>query len=881
MIFPKRRRSDPDQAQEHADTRRLARLVALARSAVGVERLVPALAPMVGVVLLFAASALLGLWHGLSPLPRLAGLALFALAFVAAGWRFMRFVWPDKAEAMRRLEGDAGLSHQPLSSYNDDLALAPDSGSQALWRAHRKRAADRLAALRAPKPKTDLVAGDPYGLRAAVGIVAFIAVLVGAGALTERLLMPFDFSTPAVATEGANVRLDAWVTPPAYTGRSPLFLSSATQVATADGVRVPEGSVLTVRVQGSGNAELYVSRRGQGEEIAMPVVDERDGVVAQEGLITIDETMAVEVRRGGLTVDGWQFVAEPDEPPTVSVTEIPSATRRNSLQVSYELQDDYGIASASGSTPVPLPDGARPLVEAPEFSLTLPAGTGMRGSGRSVVNLTEHPYAGLETRVEITATDGKGQTATALSPVVRLPSRLFTNPAARAVLEQRQRLAIDARRHMSVVDAFDLLLMVPDQLGGAGAFLAFQSAREQLVDAGDDAALTEMLDAMWELALVLEQDTVGDARRALEAAQERLRQALQDGASEEEIARLTQEVREAMQRFMQALAREAQQNGQQQAMNPNAQEMNSQDLNDILERIEQLSREGRHEEAEALLQQLQEMMENMQMAMGQSGENGGEGMSQESQALDELGRMIQEQQRLMDETLGQQGQQGQQGQTGQGQPGQMGQGQMGRGQQGQQGQGQMGQMQPGQGNQGNQGQMGQGQPGSEGQGMNPGGQGQSLAELQQQHQALRERLEELLDQLERQGYEPNDRLGDAGDAMGEAGDELGEQNLGGAAQDQANALDALREGAQGMAQQMAEGQQPGQGEGMGPAETGEGRDPLGRAGPDGRTASTRDVGIPDEIDTQRAREILRALRDRLDLPDIPRLQRDYLERLLP
>ena len=57
-------------------------------------------------------------------------------------------------------------------------------------------------------------------------------------------------------------------------------------------------------------------------------------------------------------------------------------------------------------------------------------------------------------------------------------------------------------------------------------------------------------------------------------------------------------------------------------------------------------------------------------------------------------------------------------------------------------------------------------------------------------------------------------------------------------------------------------------------------DPLGRPrrteGPDLGTS----VRVPDEIDTQRAREILEELRRRLSDPTRPRLELDYLERLL-
>lgn len=842
--------------------RRLSRLILSARAAIAWERLWPAVAPMVGVLVLFVSSAWMGLWIGLSPTFKLVGLAVFAALFVAAGWRLARFALPGREDAMRRLERDAALDHRPLAAYEDELAVAPDRFSEGIWRVHRRRAEARLAALRWPFPRADLVPHDPYALRSAVGILAFIGVLVGAGALAERLITPFDFSDPAETAAGPQFRLDAWVTPPAYTGRGPLFLSAATRVETVDGIRVPSGSVLTVRGQGVDGLEVVVSD-GTGEqaaEVAALPADEEGGAAASEGTVLIDRPMAVEVRQDGVTIDGWQFVADSDLPPTVTMTEAPTADARGQgFEVRYSLDDDYGIASAVGVVePLDAPEDRRPLVDDPTFRLTLPGGRGMRGEARTTHDLSEHPYAGSVVSLTLEATDGAGQTGRSEPRAFRLPSRTFVNPLARAVVEQRAVLAMDANAHMDVVDTMDLLLIVAEDLAGAGGFLAMNAAYRDLVAASTDDELRAMLDSLWELALILENDGMSDAERALQAAQERLRQALEDGASPEEIARLTEELRQAMMDYMRQLA-EQMQNMPQQQMDPNAQMLTQQNLDDMLRRLEELARQGRHEEAQALLNQLAQMMQNLQMAERGQGQQG-DPMGQDGRMLDELGRMIQRQQELMDETYGmdQNGQQGSEQRFGN-RPGQFGQPQM-----------------PGQ----------RGEPRQNGQGMegmSPQERAEAMQRLQEQQSQLQQELEDLMRRLEERGFDPDQRLGDAGESMGEAGEELGQGQPGRAVGDQADALDALREGAQGMAQQMAEARQGGEGDGqaMGPPEQGPPADPLGRTRRDGSVADTSRVQIPDEIEAQRARRILEELRSRLGDMDLPRLEREYLERLLP
>src|SRR5439155_9480412 len=109
----------------------------------------------------------------------------------------------------------------------------------------------------------------------------------------------------------------------------------------------------------------------------------------------------------------------------------------------------------------------------------------------------------------------------------------------------------------------------------------------------------------------------------------------------------TENLRAALDNFMRQLAEQLRNNPQQLArpLDPNTKMMRQQDLNNMIERMERLSRSGDKDAAKQLLEQLQQMLENLQMAQpGQSGE------SDMEQALNELGDMIRKQQQLRDKT---------------------------------------------------------------------------------------------------------------------------------------------------------------------------------------------------------------------------------------
>src|SRR6185436_20456312 len=94
-----------------------------------------------------------------------------------------------------------------------------------------------------------------------------------------------------------------------------------------------------------------------------------------------------------------------------------------------------------------------------------------------------------------------------------------------------------------------------------------------------------------------------------------------------------------------------------------------------------------------------------------------------------------------------------------------------------------------------------------------------FGELRQNQQALREQLKKLLDEMRKrgqagqqgQGQDPGEGLGQADGAMGDAEGQLGQGQADGAVDAQGRALEALRRGAQSLAQQMQQGQGQGPG----------------------------------------------------------------------
>src|SRR2546426_8585915 len=292
-----------------------------------------------------------------------------------------------------------------------------------------------------------------------------------------------------------------------------------------------------------------------------------------------------------------------------------------------------------------IPPDRRPLFAPPQFPLVLPNARTRNGVGQTVKDLSEDPYAGADVTLTLTAKDEGGNEGKSEPFNMRLPERLFTKPLARVLIEQRRILALDANQNSQVYAALEALMIAPELFTPeAGHYLGLFSVARQLEAARTDNAMREVVANLWALAVTIEDGNITDVDKALRAAQEALKQALERGASDEEIKKLTENLRAALDNFIRQLAEQQRNNPQQLArpLDPNTKVLRQQDLNNMIERMERLSRSGDKDAARQLLEQLQQMLENLQMAQPGQSDDG------DMQALNELGDMIRKQQQLRD-----------------------------------------------------------------------------------------------------------------------------------------------------------------------------------------------------------------------------------------
>jgi uncharacterized protein (TIGR02302 family) len=897
--------TDPPDGVLH----RLARHRAVARAILWFERLWVGLWPAAAVCLFFVVLALAGLFTVLPPWPHVAVLVLFALALVAALRHGVRGLQrPTAREADRWLENSAGLSHFPLAVLQDRPSQSDPAGL-ALWHAHVARTTALLGRLRLRLPHPGLARADRRALRVAL-VLLLLVTWIGAG--DDAGLRLSDALQPAFAgaTAGPTAEVAAWITPPAYTGIAPIFLRDKGPVT------VPAGSHLMVSVTG-GSGEPALSFAGQ--KLAAVLL----GPQSWQSETDLHGGGRLVARRNGDTLGDWTIATLADMPPTARFTGAPGAIPRSrELALPWGATDDYGVVSLNAEIRLTDRPDASPLI------VKIPLnGTPKDAHGLARRDLTANPWAGLPATVTLSARDALGQEGRSDTRKITMPERVFRNPVARALIEVRKQLTLHPEQRGPAITALRLIGGRSDLYDGdPGVMLNLGAIEGELRHAREASGVETAQTMMWTLAVALEEGGVQRTARALQQAQQAMREELdreqrqqqsgdkQDQAQQDkdkqQLDKRTQALRDAIRKHLQALLDQARRDHSLLPYDPDAQHLSMRDLDQMLQDMQRAANEGRMQDAQQDMAQLEKMLQQLQQAENATPEQRRAARDAQrqrgQQQMSAVQDLVQRESKLRDQANQRQPDQANQNQANQNQSGQNQSGQN------QSGQNQSGQNQSGQ-NQANQNQPGPNQPGQNP--PNPGkpnraGQQQRQTDARVQH-ALRMALGELMQEYGDMAGDVPKPLSDADQAMQQAGEALStgkDQQAATAAQ---HAVDALQKGGQQMGQQMAQMM----GMSMGPGQQAEGddqdgtegnadsygdgattsarpgvqgdrqggtRDPLGRLTEEGTSGGDEgdDVTVPDQMEHKRTRAIEEELRRRGAERARPTQELDYIDRLL-
>ena len=769
--------------------------------------------------LLTALVALTLLWSGLlnalpRPLPLIA-IILLAASFLRTLRGLFRLRGIQDFTALRKLDASNDLRHREASSTGDELA--EESGSTEIWQEHLTRKLTALQGLKVATPKSAWRVFDPRALRVPVFMAAAAAFLLGQGDTISNLKNAASLTAPLPPKP---VTLDAWLKPPAYTGKAPVLLTSPAMIdklKVEPDILTPENGVLNMRVEGTTQAKIELLSPSSDKPVELSSAKIEKSETGLTANIKLDRPVTIRISNGDQELAKYPINLITDEPPKIEFAADPKSAELGKLEVKWHASDDYGVKAVTAE--VSLADEQANgtgfegngvfLYDAPIFKIALKKPNSKDDVETTTADLTAHPWAGLFVEMVLTATDGAGHKTSTAPKRFKLPERDFIKPLAQALQEQRKKFILEPDAAADASTIIGTILLYPvDIADSSGVILNLSSMKNRLAMASAPDDVVSVTKDSWPLILAVENGKLGDLKAELKALAQQLQQALREGAPQDKIDELTRRMREAMDKLMSQM----QKNGQKQ-MGQNSQKGQSvspKDLQSMLDEIQRLSKDGSKESAEQMLSELDKMLQNLQPGEGQQADNGAPGLQDQ---MDALSQMMGKQRRLMDETqrLGQQG---------------------------------------------------------------DSGDGQGLGNKQK---SLKDQLGKLGEGL--QGNDGSQSLKDAGKNMGNAEGSLRGDDKREALKQQNEAMRKMMDGMGKLAQEM---KRQGQGNlGTDGQRGNNSDDPLGRprATHDPSVGPNKNL-VPSELAMKRAREILEQLRNKVGEQGLDEETKAYIDRLL-
>ena len=751
------------------------------------------------------------------------------------------FVWPTRDEARARLERTSPVSHRPLTTAEDSLATGTSFLQRRIWERHQARARDDIDRLRATAPSPGVANQDKFALRAAVVLGLFITVVGGWSDFGDRLWRGI---LPVFGASSASVAAKVWITPPAYTGHPPLYL----EIPAPDDRQMP--STLEIRA----GSKMLAVVTGTPRKVTIVVDDnmmplEKLADESQRGEVDLPRGDRLELRQGGNIIAGWDVNWIHDQLPVIAFIDAPSEANRWRLKIDYRAHDDYGLKEVSAL--ITRPDGSPEDAVAVEMPLTIPPFSPKSTVHSAITDLASHPWAGMKVTVQLAVTDVAGQRGLSEAMTVWLPERVFMHPISKELAKWQKPLMEAPEKAMQpALESVASILKRPERFGGDPmVHLSLSMAKYRLQYESAKEVPKTVPDLLWQTAVRIEDGSLAVAERRLMDAEEALREAMERGASAEEINQLVDELQDALANYTRAMTENV---PDDQSEFRTADSVAEQDITAMMEQVREMAYLGAEEAAQQALAQLEELLRELRNQPA-AGESTNPEVQEARELMERMRKLATEQSDLLDENFEQTRQQALQEQQ----------------RREEVRQDQQGRRFPGQG------QRGQNKNHDEGARM-------AGRQASNQQDSLRQQLASLMSRMSKITGKLPDSLQDADKAMSEASNALRRGAFEAGVEGQGRALAKLEEGVEEATDMLLEALfEKGFG---GMVDVAGAQRRFGPLGPRGGRNTGDNIEVPTEPDTegmaQRVRAILDEIRQRASDRTRSADEQDYLRRLM-
>lgn len=556
---------------------------------------------------------------------------------------------PKKEDIDRRLEEDSHLIHRPLSLISEKLSNPKKIETRIIWSQRELTVLSAIKRLKLSFPRPYLAYKDPLAFRSIAILVFIIGIICAGSSWHQRLLyglFPYSISWTQDKTEKVMI----WIEPPEYTHFNQIILNQDTENDTI--LSVPQDSHIKVRVTGGlGTPKLVMG------DVSLPMSLLGKKTYGVETKILDAELL--EVKQSLLSLYKTQYQIRPNNLPQLLLEQGPTSIDKGQLQFLLKASDDYGVKDLYMNLRLSEIVEEKPLGTEQHDIRAVMSPPGKELELQPVYDLAWHPWAGLPVQIDLYVDDHTDLKSEFITLDLVLPERHFEHPTAQGLIAIRKDLAWNthAASRAAAVELENLLNYPQTFQEDLVVFLSIRSMSSRLRYDADIATISAVISQLWDTALRIEEGNLSIAARNLREIQRRLEQALNDpNISDEELAEILQDMKEAMAEYFTELGREMQkrlEQGEAIPFIPNemlSQGLSPDDLSSFLDQLQSEALNGSKDSAREMLSQLQRLMDTLNPSLSMQLP---EDMQFMMSGINELQQLIEKQEELLGQTIDQ------------------------------------------------------------------------------------------------------------------------------------------------------------------------------------------------------------------------------------
>lgn len=340
-----------------------------------------------------------------------------------------------------------------------------------------------------------------------------------------------------------------WDTPPAYTHLPP---SQPVHIKGANSREILEGSYINLSWS---DDEPVFQAQFIGDKAISIATEKADTLAIEVPRFDSPTLKSFILGRGLIRLGKVGMHIKPDNPPTIKIVEDIEVTNKKTIRLTYNASDDYGVEQVLARV-APSSSFTGGNTEPVEILLSTPGIKKFESSSYADLSFLE--WSGLPVTIQVIAVDGRQQRGWSEPRIVTLPLRNFQNPFARTLIEERAKLNSEPIALIKEETANVMAGIARQQSlyqGDPLVVMALRAGAVRLILDGTQSSLKTTSDLLWNVAIRLEEGTIGKYRAALLESGLSLQYALLKGYTKENIKPFFAQTKIIAQKYMDAIGK--------------------------------------------------------------------------------------------------------------------------------------------------------------------------------------------------------------------------------------------------------------------------------------------------------------------------------------